>query len=284
MLSYEDFVDAARRITDTTELGEFLAKDAGDEGYENLVFATLRDNRQVEKLPWMMMPEGYGDAYISLDFKSVDPVLEFAERVQGHFFWSEVDLGRRYNALEIDVVNQCRDLNVHSGTSLSIHKPDGSFDLIGVSKRHNDRLDLLRTAVLREKISFVHRCYEDLIADRGHVAREAAFKDYAHQHAPPGMTLARCRALVFVDMAATRWRLGLPELNIKLKEFISDSDLNYLISWGLIHEVPDESHFYYILVPTVLGKNHVRLCAHVPELRRSLWEAEVTLGRLPSLE
>lgn len=283
MLSYEDFVDAASQIQSREELGRLLVKDAQSAGFDNINFATLKD-RQVLALPWLSLPDGFGDFYILQDFKSIDPVLAFAEKFQGHFFWEEATRRMTLTATEMEMMHHCQDFHVHSGSTYVVHKPGGVIDIVGFSKRHYDKTDPESIPILREKAAFAHRRFDELGCSDTSAPLGHALSQYLHHHGPPGMTLARCKALVFVDMAATRWRLGLPELNIKLRDFVAQDDLNYLMRWGLIHEVPDESHFYYILVPTVLGKNHIRLCAHVPELRRSLWEAEVTSGRLPPLE
>lgn len=279
-MTLEEFAVKAAHMQSVEALGLLLAEEMRAEGYDNLVFRTLRDKKFI-RLPWLFVPEGYTDAYIANNFDRDNPVPDYALETKRPFFWSELDANDKLSPRARQMMSVSRDLGVQSGISFPFHSPGGTFDLISVSQRVDNATDKHRLAHIQAKITCARdRCYK-LLLSGDHGSASDAFETNHHAHGPPGMNITRCRALVLVDMAAKRWRFGYPDLNRNLLNYVAKEDLEYLMSWGFIQEVPDESHFYYFYVPTPLGDNHLRSCAAVSELRRKIWEHEFTLGDCP---
>lgn len=95
------------------------------------------------------------------------------------------------------------------------------------------------------------------------------------------MTAAHCRALVLADVAARRSEAGLTDLSLNLFQHCSDHELECLLQWGLLMEVPNDLMMCYFLAPTILGRAHLSTCPAAPEFRRGIWQMDVRRGERP---
>ena len=93
----------------------------------------------------------------------------------------------------------------------------------------------------------------------------------SHSGGPPDMTNAHCRALVLIDLAENRRKMGLPHLSDKLADSINASDLRDLQTWGYVVEEADDMVFRYYHVPSPLGTQHLFSCRQAREYRREGW-------------
>ena len=97
------------------------------------------------------------------------------------------------------------------------------------------------------------------------------------------MTARHCKALVFVDVAARRWEMGLMDLNRDILKHVRSSDLETLLKWGLVTERADEEFFRFYFAPTVLGTCHLTSCGHVERHRADIWEIDAARTERPRL-
>jgi len=164
-----------------------------------------------------------------------------------------------------------------------------------MSLRTNDHPDPTRTPIIEAKTFHVWSRYWHLMngTTPGNVRADGAdplrarrrfhwiTDDNSHRGGPPGMTAAHCRALVLADVAARRSEAGLTDLSLNLFRHCSDHDLECLLQWGLLMEIPDDLMMRYFLAPTILGRAHLSTCPAAPEFRRDIWEMDVRRGELP---
>ncbi len=294
MRSVDAFIEEAQRCQTVAELGALHKRAMGEEGYANVIFCRLHADGGME-LPWQNMPAGYVDTYRAHHFEECDPVLACLSSTRGLLRWTDVAGTPALSKAERDMMENCRSMGVHSGLSLPFHGPDGQCDIFSMSLRTNDRPDPARTPIIEAKTFHAWSRYWHLLngmtpvnvpgaaARAVHAQRRFHWvsDDNSHRGGPPGMTAAHCRALVLADVAARRSEAGLTDLSLNLFRYCPDHDLERLLRWGLVTEIPDDFMMRYFLAPTVLGRAHLSICPAAPEFRRAIWEMDVRHGERP---
>jgi len=265
-----------------------------EEGYTNVIFCRVFADGGME-LPWLSVPTGYIETYRAHRFETCDPILARLPSTRGLLRWSDVTEKVALAKAERDVMENSRSMGVHSGFSLPFHGPDGQCDIFSMSLRTNDHPDPTRTPIIEAKTFHVWSRYWHLMngtapgnvradgADPLHARRRFHWisEDKSHRGGPPRMTGSHCRALVLADVAARRSEAGLTDLSLNLFRHCSDHDLECLLQWGLLMEIPDDLMMRYFLAPTILGRAHLSTCPAAPEFRRDIWEMDVRRGELP---
>ncbi len=272
MLIINDFKAALKGVASKEDLASLLIRDMRAEGYDNITFRRVK-KQQILQVPCAALPQPFVDEYYANAFMGDDPIMAAAQRYRRRFHWSELNINdmtlRQRNLMEV-----FRDLGVQSGTSFPFHGPDGCCDLIGISQRHAEPLDLTRIGLIEDKIKLARWRYWELRQNESSAIENTHHcESWAiHKRGPQDMMANHCRALVFVSVAAHRWRHGLTGFNKNLFNYVSQADVEFLLRWGLVQERPDEEQFYYYYAPTVLGQHHMRSCTHVPDFINHVWE------------
>jgi len=276
MLTIREYIEEANNVSSAEDLAALLVRDMASEGYDNVSFRRVKAG-ELLLVQCVSLPTSFIEEYYANEFMADDPLVAAALASPGKFYWADLEAKQTLSSRQYDVLQAFRDLGVHSGISFPFHGLDGSCDLIGLSQRQFDPVDPERLAIVEEKLRYTRWCYWELRQKHASLARLKRECDswLDHKRGPPGMMAHHCRALVFVSVAAQRWECGFRRFNKHLLNYVAPEDLEYLLRWGLVHEVPDDEHFYYYLVPTVLGLNHFHNCSHVHEFRRQVWEMEV---------
>jgi DNA-binding CsgD family transcriptional regulator len=130
----EHFICSSRSALTTQDLRDLYLTAIEAEGYQNAVYAKVRD-RSIVDMPWMKFPKGYADTYVANRWDTIDPVMQFVHRAQRPFAWIEVCENRKLSAAQKAFIENCRDLGVHSGVTIPLHGPGTNVDLISLSLR-----------------------------------------------------------------------------------------------------------------------------------------------------
>lgn len=294
MRSVDAFIDEAQRCQTVAELGALHERAMAEEGYANVIFCRVFADGGME-LPWLSMPTGYVETYRAHHFETCDPVLARLPSTRGLLRWNDVTERTALPKAEQDMMQSCRSMGVHSGLSIPFHGPGGQCDIFSMSMRTNDYPDPARTPIIEAKTFHawsrfwhltngatpVSRCGDAIPPHQTRRRFHWVSVDNSHRGGPPGMTAAHCRALVLTDVAARRAEAGLLDLSLNLFRYCPEQDLECLLRWGLLAEVPDDFMMRYFLAPTVLGRAHLSACPAAPEFRRAIWEIDVRHGELP---
>ncbi len=276
MLTPREFVEAANNAESAEDLSNLLIRDMREEGYDNLSFRRVKAG-ELLLIHCASLPEVFLEAYFANQFMLDDPLVATGLASNGMFHWTDLETKTILPKRQREVLQAFRDLGVHSGISFPFHGPDGTCDLVGLSQRNSDPLDPKRLVGIEVKLKYTRWRYWELRQKSSLQNQKHSYCTYSlsHKRGPPEMMAHHCRALVFIMVAAQRWQNGFTRFNKDLLKYVSADDLEFLLSWGLVHELPDDGHFYYYFAPTVLGINHLSCCTHVPEFRRQVWEMEV---------
>jgi len=140
-LHFEDFVEASQRATTFDELRRLYAEEVGKHGYENCVLTSLR-GRKVEHIAWFDFPSGYLDAYLQNRWDLIDPILACSVRASRPFLWSDVVAQTRLSNAQFRLMEECRELKVHSGIAFPFHGPNQQNGLMSISRRVADAPNL----------------------------------------------------------------------------------------------------------------------------------------------
>jgi LuxR family transcriptional regulator, quorum-sensing system regulator SolR len=147
MLCFEEYAEESRRAQSTDALAKVYNQAITAEGYENCVFTSVRGGR-VDHMAWFNLPDGYYDAYFDRRWDRIDPVLASTMRAVRPFYWNDVIQQSQLSKRQIDFMNQCRELKVHSGVVFPFHGPGDRLDVISLSRRIPDTPNLERTTLL----------------------------------------------------------------------------------------------------------------------------------------
>lgn len=274
-MSVEEFLALSNACKTIEELGRLFVKAIASAGYQNATFVRI-DGKGFIAAPFLEMPTGFVDVYFDEHCDRDDAVLVAAAHSVQPFFWGDLARGPTTTASELKTFDVCREAGAHSGLSLPFHGPDGVIDLIGVSLRDERVGDLAATGKVVALASVMRWRYwqirNALEASRPHV-------EVGHIGGPDGMTSSHCRALVLVDLAERRRRLGLVQMTRQLTDYMQERDLQDLLSWGLIVEEADDTVFRFHLVASPLGTNHIATCQEAKGHRRAAWDSGVPRGR-----
>lgn len=130
----EDFIEKTQNVCSETHLKQLFLSAMRAEGYENAVFARAQNKRLIS-IPWSEFPRGYLDTYKSLQWDSIDPVVQHVQTARGPFRWSETHSGGSFTRKQLQFFEQCRELGVHSGITIPMRGPARETDLISLSFR-----------------------------------------------------------------------------------------------------------------------------------------------------
>ena len=297
MRAIDAFRDIVSRCMSAEELFDAFRREMADEGVENIVFVQLASNG-VAELPFIHLPPGYVETYLAEGFQATDPVLAHVPLVRTAFYWADLEAGERLDRKARDTMDSCRQLGVHSGLTIPFHGPGGQVDFFSLSLRRPGKMDPSRKLLLSSCTYQVWQRYVELRETgrwRDHAGLEVVdgslcaavprvVKPAMHSHAggPEGMTAAHCEMLVLIEAAARRREAGLPRLSEELGGPSTAEDIAFLLSWGLVEEVPDDERWHYDLAPTLLGRMHLHRCPEVARLRREIWQLLVKRREVPA--
>jgi LuxR family transcriptional regulator, quorum-sensing system regulator SolR len=134
VLLFEDYVEQSRQAKTIAELGQIYAAVVASEGYENSVLTSLR-GRRIGRVVWAEIPDGYYDAYMQGRWDRIDPVVACSLRAVRPFSWTDVVEQTTLSAAQMEFMNHCRELKVHSGIVYPFHGPGHQLDIISISRR-----------------------------------------------------------------------------------------------------------------------------------------------------
>ena len=146
-MRFEDYVEQSRSATTVAELARRYAGAIGAEGYENCILTSLR-GQKVGHVAWFDFPTGYADAYIERRWERLDPVLACTLRASRPFFWSDVAERTKLSPAQINFMNECQSLRVHSGVVFPFHGPGHRLDVLSISRRVADPPNKERSSFL----------------------------------------------------------------------------------------------------------------------------------------
>jgi LuxR family quorum-sensing system transcriptional regulator SolR len=173
MLRFEEYVEESRRTQSSDALAKVYNQAITAEGYENCVFTSVRGGH-VDHMAWFNLPDGYHDAYFDRRWDRIDPVLACTMRAARPFYWTDVAQQCQLSKRQIDFMNQCRELRVHSGIVFPFHGPGDRLDVMSLSRRIPDTPDLERTTLLHAITvqtwnQFLELSKDQIFVDRQHV-------------------------------------------------------------------------------------------------------------------
>ena len=147
------------------------------EGFENCFVGRIV-GRKVAAIYWVEFPEGHFETYLAEEWDKVDPILSFTAAATRPFYWDDVASRMQFSRDQTALLDECRRVGVHSIIVAPFPNPNGGCDIVGVSRRHPDRPDRARIAILQAICAQTWCRYADLGgggADEGH--REIALTD-----------------------------------------------------------------------------------------------------------
>lgn len=274
-MSFEEFLALSNDCKSIAELGRLFVRAIGAAGYQNASFVRV-DGKGFVAAPFLEMPAGFVDVYFGEHCDRDDAVLDEAARSVQPFFWADLVRSPTTAVAGLKTFEVCREAGAHSGLSLPFHGPDGAIDLIGVSLRDEQTSDLAATGKVVALASVMRWRYWQI---RNAVEACRPVVEDRHVGGPDGMTSSHCRALVLVDLAERRRRLGFMQMAHQLFDYVSEGDVHDLLSWGQIVEEADDTDFRYHYVASPLGANHMANCTEAAKHRRAAWDNGVPHGR-----
>lgn len=275
-MTIEKFVEMSAACRSLAELDRLFTRAVAEAGYQNVSFVRF-DTKGYLSIPILQAPDAFLDVYVEQHCVQADAVLVEALKSRRPFYWNDIPRRRELTGGEHNTFEVCREIGVHSGLSIPYHGPDGVVDLIGLSLRDERRADTSAAAVgrLTALTSIMRWRYWEI---RNDLETRAAPTTVHHADGPPGMTDAHCHALVLIAIADRRRQIGLRHLSLEIGRHVADADLAYLLSWGYVHDRPDDGNFRFELAPTPLGRQHLATCENAQRHRRAAFELQVPRG------
>jgi LuxR family transcriptional regulator, quorum-sensing system regulator SolR len=147
MLRFEEFVQQSQGATTAAELSWYYEAAIAGEGYQNCVFTSVRGHR-VGHMAWFDLPQGYHKIYFEQRWDRIDPVLASTIDATRPFFWSDVLDHRKLSKAQVEFMEHCKELKVHSGLVFPFHGPGNRLDVMSISRRIPEPPNPERTAFL----------------------------------------------------------------------------------------------------------------------------------------
>jgi LuxR family quorum-sensing system transcriptional regulator SolR len=147
VLRFEDFVEKTRQAATVAELARDYSDAVGSQGYENCILTSLRGNK-VGHIAWFDFPSGYTDAYVERRWEKIDPVLACSLRAPRPFYWSDVAAKTKLSSAQLQFMDACKDMRVHSGIVFPFHGPGNRLDVLSISRRTEERPDKEQSSLL----------------------------------------------------------------------------------------------------------------------------------------
>ncbi len=148
MHRFEDFVELSQQATTVEGLQRLYSETVQAEGYENLIFTSVRDG-DVNQLHWLQFPDGYPEYYFENAWETIDPILACALRARRPFLWNDAVNEGDLSKPQINFLNECEDIGVHSGIAYPFHGPGNQLDILSISRRTADLAN-------QEKLGLLH--------------------------------------------------------------------------------------------------------------------------------
>jgi DNA-binding CsgD family transcriptional regulator len=192
----EEFIEGTLRVRNPAELKCLYMKAIAEEGYENAVFASTI-NKQLVAIPWDEFPTGYLDAYQSLRWDKIDPVLRHVQVAKRPFRWADIVGKLSLTRKQYVFLNECKELGVHSGVTFPLHGPGSRVDLISLSLRQDHDIALHR-------LPFLYALTVQLWLRQNELTEKAtvAASDIPH------LTLHEVECLKWCKEGKTNWEIG----------------------------------------------------------------------------
>jgi DNA-binding CsgD family transcriptional regulator len=174
MLRFEDYVEKSRQAKTVAELARQYGDAIAAEGYENCILTSL-GNQKLGHVAWFDLPNGYIDAYVERRWDQIDPVLARSLRASRPFFWRDVVEQTELSNAQLDFMNECQELKVHSGIIFPFHGPGRRLDVISISRRvaeppNKDRSCLLHAISVQTWSQFQKLSQEQLFSEPAEIA------------------------------------------------------------------------------------------------------------------
>src|SRR4051794_38979067 len=128
----EDFISSSQTVFSTEALWDLYLDAIEAEGYQNAVFAKVRERRVVDN-PWVRFPPGYAEGYVDNQWDKIDPIMQFIHSARRPFAWADVCGRIKLSQRQSKFLEDCRDMGVHSGVTIPLHGPGTDVDLISLS-------------------------------------------------------------------------------------------------------------------------------------------------------
>lgn len=276
-MTIDEFLSKSLECASMEELGNCFAQGVATAGFQNVSLVRF-DPRIALDVSFLAMPEDFLTTYIEQNCILNDPVINRALSTVAPFLWNDLAATDKLSKAELNTLEVCRDVGVHSGLSIPFHGPDGKVDLIGVSLR--DQRDFDPNAIGRVvTLASITRWRFWQLRNKGIHGQLPT--NFPHTGGLPGMTAGHCRAMVLIDVSARRRQMGLEQFSRTLTAYVAEADLEFLLSWGYVVEHPDDSMFRYWYELSPLGARHIATCAYAIEQRRSVWDGDVPRHERP---
>ena len=145
---FEEFVEQSETATTVSELQTRFMRAMAQEGFENRFIGRIV-GRKVAEIDWVEFPEGHFETYLAEEWDKVDPILAFTAAATRPFYWDDVASRMQFSRDQTALLDECRRVGVHSIIVAPFPNPNGGCDIVGVSRRHPDRPDRARIAILQ---------------------------------------------------------------------------------------------------------------------------------------
>lgn len=281
----EEFIDSLRRYTSEEQLFAAYRREIEAEGFQNISFGRLKDGEFFEA-PLVHVPEGAVGIYFNENFAENDPVVLHLQNAKSTFTWVEANARFGQTRPAQTVIEVCRDLGLHSGVTIPFHGPKGRCDIFSLSLRDKRQIDPARMTIITMKTYATWLRFNEIDALRG--ATNAASHPPAnltvagqHRDGTYKITAEECRGLVIADIAHSRYRAGLTELNDSLAKVLGEDLFDQLKYRGLLIDEPDDARWHYSARPTPVARAHLRTCADVARVRDQIWQLYVRIDERP---
>lgn len=140
MYRFEDYAERCAKAATVGELESLYSGAVRAEGYENLIFTSVR-GRSVDTLHWLVFPDGYPEYYFANEWQKIDPILTCALRARRPFLWNDAIDQSALSKPQTSLLDECRDIGVHSGIAFPFHGPGNQLDILSISRRTHDAAD-----------------------------------------------------------------------------------------------------------------------------------------------
>ena len=148
MYRFEDFIEKSQEVETVDDLSRLYSGMIKSEGYENCILTSVR-SKDVGHVCWFDFPNGYAEAYIEKRWAEIDPVLAATLRAPRPFLWGDVCPPDTLSQDQIRFLNDCRDMQVHSGIVFPMHGPGNRLEVLSISRRTNEPPN-------RERLKYLH--------------------------------------------------------------------------------------------------------------------------------
>jgi DNA-binding CsgD family transcriptional regulator len=146
--SFESYVEQTNRIETSEQLRAFFEHVMAREGFENFFNATIIAGK-ISLASWLKLPIGHLETYVAERWDLIDPVVPFMARATRPFCWDDVRPYVRLGSPQISLLDECKRVGIHSIIVAPSQHPDGSCDVVGISRLRPELPDPGRVRILQ---------------------------------------------------------------------------------------------------------------------------------------